>query len=161
MTVKTIWGTNCPMQPIASLPIDILDDEMVNFIICMNSDPINYGRTLIFVTTSPKVTIKSPLMQSQQKLTLLMPLTQSLAFECTFGCGSMPNYGNEFFPDTEEQRFPTTESTFGYQSTPNYDNDFFLDAEEQRFPTMESFSLFRDCDDVDCDSLLDDMEAMP
>ncbi|KAK9196438.1 hypothetical protein WN943_004566 [Citrus x changshan-huyou] len=144
MTVKTVWGTNCPMQPTASLPMDILDDEMVNVIICMNSDPINYGRTPIFVTTLPKVTIKAPLMPSQQKSAPLMPSTQSSAFECTFDYRSTPNYGNDFFPDTEEQRFPTTESTFGYGSTPNHGNDFFPNTEEQKFPTTEKYSLFRD-----------------
>ena len=116
MTVKTIWGTNCSMQ---------LDDEMVNIIIRMNSDPIIYGRTLIFVTTSPKVTIKAPLMSSQQKSTPLMPSTQSSAFECTYGYRSTPKYGNDFFPNTKEQKFPTTESTFGYGFMPNYGNDFF------------------------------------
>ena len=77
MTVRTVWDTNCSMQPTASLPMDILDDEMVNIIICMKSDPINYGRTPVFVTTSPKVTIKAPLMPFQQKSTSLMPSTQS------------------------------------------------------------------------------------
>ncbi|KAK9199095.1 hypothetical protein WN944_014282 [Citrus x changshan-huyou] len=55
------------------------------------------------------------------------------SFKCTFVYGSMSNYGNYFFSDTEEQMFPTT----------------------------KSYSPFRDCDDVDCDHLLDDMEAMP
>ena len=131
--VKIVWGTNYPMQSIASLSMDILDDKMVNVIIHMNSDRINYSRTPIFVTTSPKVTIKAPLIPSQQNSTPLMPSTQSSAFKCTFGYGSMSNYGNYFFSDTEEQMFPTT----------------------------ESYSPFRDCDDVDCDHLLDDMEAMP
>ena len=125
MTVKIVWGTNYPMQPTASLPMGILDDEMVNIIIRMNSDPIIYGRTLIFVTTSPKVTIKAPLMSSQQKSTPLMPSTQSSAFECTYGYRSTPKYGNDFFPNTKEQKFPTTESTFGYGFMPNYGNDFF------------------------------------
>ena len=47
--------------------------------------------------------------------------TQSLPFECTFGYEPMPNYGNNFFPNTEKQRFPTT----------------------------KSYSSFYDCDDVD------------
>lgn len=47
MTIKTVWGTYYPMQPIGSLPMDILDDEIVNVIICMNSDWINYGKTLV------------------------------------------------------------------------------------------------------------------
>ena len=71
-------------------------------------------------------------MSSQQKSTSLMPSTQYSTFECTFGYGSMPNYGNYLFSDTEEQMFPTT----------------------------ESYSPFRDCDDIDCDHLLDDIEAM-
>ena len=90
-----------------------------------------------------------------------MPSTQSSAFECTFDYRFMPNYGNDFFHDTEEQRFPTTESTFGYGSTPNHGNDFFLNTEEQKFPTTKNYSLFCDCDDVDCDRPLDDMETMP
>ena len=137
MTVKIVWGTNYPMQPTASLPMGILDDEMVNIIIRMNSDPINYGMTHIFVTTLSKVTIKALLMPSQQSSAPLMPSTQSSAFECTFDYRSTPNYGNDFFLDTEEQRFPTTESTFGYGSTPNHGNDFFPNTEEQKFPTTE------------------------
>lgn len=64
MTIKTVWGTNYPMQPIGSLPIDILDDEIVNVIICMNFNPINYGSNHILVTTLPIVKIKAPLMLS-------------------------------------------------------------------------------------------------
>ena len=140
--------------------MNILDDEMVNIIIRMNSDPIIFGRTPIFVTTSPKVTIKAHLMSSQQKSAPLMPSTQSSAFECIFGYGSTPNYSNDFFPDTKEQRFLITKSTFGYRFTLNYDNDFFPDTKEHRFLTIESYSPFCDCDDVDCDSPLDDIEIM-
>lgn len=57
MTIKTVWGANYPMQPIGALPMDILDDEIVNVIICMNSNWINYGKTLVIVITSPEVTI--------------------------------------------------------------------------------------------------------
>ena len=98
----------------------------------MNSNPINYGRTPIFVTTSPKVTIQALLMPSKKKSAPLMPSTQSSAFKCTFGYGSTPNHGNDFFPNTEEQRFPLT----------------------------KSYSPFHDYDDVDFNHLLDDMEAM-
>ena len=31
MTMKIVWDTSCPTQPIASLSIDILDDEMVDY----------------------------------------------------------------------------------------------------------------------------------
>ena len=58
MTMKAVWGTNCHMQSIASLPMDILDDKMVKIIIHVNSDKINYGRTPIFVTTLPKLKSK-------------------------------------------------------------------------------------------------------
>ena len=71
-------------------------------------------------------------MPSQQKSASLMPSTQYSAFECTFGYGSMPNYDNYFFSNTEEQMFPT----------------------------IESYSQFRDCDDIDYDHPLNDMEAM-
>lgn len=47
------------MQSIAFLPIDILDDGMVNAIIYRNSRSINYGKALIFVTTLPKVIIQA------------------------------------------------------------------------------------------------------
>lgn len=45
--------SNCPTQPTTSLPIDILNDEMVRVVKYMNSDPLKYGFTLIFVTTTP------------------------------------------------------------------------------------------------------------
>ena len=31
MTMKIVWDTSCPTQLIASLPIDILHDEMVDY----------------------------------------------------------------------------------------------------------------------------------
>ena len=48
MTVKIFWAINCPIQLTTSLLMDILDDKMVNIIIHINSDPINYGRTSIY-----------------------------------------------------------------------------------------------------------------
>ena len=55
ITIKTVLKSNCPTQPAASLPIDILDNEMVRVIKHMNSDPLKYGYTPIFVTISPKI----------------------------------------------------------------------------------------------------------
>lgn len=117
--MKTVWGINCPIQPIVYLPMDILNDEIVHVIIRINSNPINYGQTLIFVTVLPKVTIKAPLMLS----------IQSSAFEYTIGYESTPNYGNDYFPNTEEQRLPI----------------------------IESYSPFHDCDDINYNRVLDDI----
>ena len=64
MTMKIVWGTKCPIQPTIYLLMDILDDEMINVFIRLNFDPINYGRTPIFVTILPKITIKAFLMPS-------------------------------------------------------------------------------------------------
>ena len=43
-----------------------MDDEIVRVIMRMNSDPINYGCTHIYVTTTPKVPRELPLMPSIQ-----------------------------------------------------------------------------------------------
>lgn len=117
--MKTVWGINCHIQPIVYLPMDILNDEIVHVIIRINSNPINYGQTLIFATVLPKVTIKAPLML----------LIQSSAFEYTIGYESTPNYGNDYFPNTEEQRLPI----------------------------IESYSPFHDCDDINYNRVLDDI----
>ena len=66
LTVKTNVKSTHPTQSIDSLPIDIMDDEIVRVIMRMNSNPINYGCTLIYVTTTPKVSIELPLMPSIQ-----------------------------------------------------------------------------------------------
>ena len=70
-TVKTNMKSTHPTQPIDSLPINIVDDEIVRVIMRMNSDPINYRCTSIYVMTTPKVLIELP----------LMPSIQTLAFE--------------------------------------------------------------------------------
>ena len=69
LLVKTNVKSTHLTQPIDSLPIDIVNDEMVRVIMRMNSDPINYGCTLIYVTTSPKVPIELSLMPSIQTST--------------------------------------------------------------------------------------------
>ena len=66
LTVKTNVKSTHLTQPIDSLPIDIVDDEIVRVIMRMNSDPINYGCTSIYVTATPKVPLKLPLMPSIQ-----------------------------------------------------------------------------------------------
>ena len=53
-----------PRQPIDSLPIDIVDDEMVRVI--MNSDIINHGCTPVYVMKTPKVPKELTLMSSNQ-----------------------------------------------------------------------------------------------
>lgn len=60
--VKTVLKSNCPTQPTTSLPIDILNDVMVRVIKYMNSDPLKYGFTPIFVTTTPIIrsSVRSP-----------------------------------------------------------------------------------------------------
>ena len=64
LTVKTNVKSTHPTQPIDSLPIDIVDDEMVRVI--MNSDLINYGCTPVYVMTTPKVPKELTLMPSNQ-----------------------------------------------------------------------------------------------
>lgn len=49
--------------------MDMLDDKIVNVVICMNFNPINYGKNPILVTILPTVKIKAPLMLSQQTST--------------------------------------------------------------------------------------------
>ena len=49
LTLKTNVKSTHLTQPIDSLPIDIVNDEMVRVIMCMNSNPINYGCTPIYV----------------------------------------------------------------------------------------------------------------
>ena len=69
LLVKTNVKSTHLTQPIDSLPIDIVNDEMVRVIMRMNSDPINYECTSIYVTTSPKVPIELSLMPSIQTST--------------------------------------------------------------------------------------------
>ena len=61
LTVKINVKSTHSTQPIDSLPIDTVDDEIVRVIMRMNSYPINYGYTPIYVTTTPKVPIELPL----------------------------------------------------------------------------------------------------
>lgn len=49
LTIKTNVKSTHPTQPIDSLPIDIVDGEMVRVIMHMNSDPINDRCTPIYV----------------------------------------------------------------------------------------------------------------
>ncbi|KAL9428091.1 hypothetical protein AB3S75_030143 [Citrus x aurantiifolia] len=66
LIVKTNVKSTHLTQPINSLPIDIVDDEMVRVIMRMNFDPINYGCTPIYMTETPKVSIELPFMPSIQ-----------------------------------------------------------------------------------------------
>lgn len=63
---RKVQGRVFSTQPACSLPMDILDDEMVNVVLYVGSNLLNYECIAIFVITSPKVPDQKPVMQDVQ-----------------------------------------------------------------------------------------------
>ncbi|KAH9794536.1 SWIM-type domain-containing protein [Citrus sinensis] len=94
------------MYRACSLPMDIFNDEMVNVVMYMASDVVNYGCIPIFVTTHPRVLIENP-----------EPLVES---ESSFRA-------NESVPDIEEEVLPQQISFQQHYSPVNENNDIIDD----------------------------------
>lgn len=65
---RKVQGRVFSTQPACSLPMDILDDEMVNVVLYVGSNLLNYECIAIFVITSPKVLDQKPVKQDAQTL---------------------------------------------------------------------------------------------
>ncbi|KAH9756754.1 pentatricopeptide repeat-containing protein [Citrus sinensis] len=85
LSMKTTLRSSNTMYRACSLPMDIFNDEMVNVVLHMASDVVNYGCIPIFVTTYPRVPAENP-----------EPLVES---ETSFRA-------NESVPDIEEDVLP-------------------------------------------------------
>ena len=83
--MKTTLRSSNTMYHACSLPMDIFNDEMVNVVLHMASDVVNYGCHPIFVTTYPQVPAENP-----------KPLVES---ETSFRA-------NKSVPDIEEEVLP-------------------------------------------------------
>ena len=102
LSMKTTLRSSNTMYRACSLPMDIFNDEMVNVVLHMASDVVNYGCIPIFVTTHPRVPAENP-----------EPLVES---ESSFGA-------NESVPDIEEEVLPQQMSFRQHYSPVNENND--------------------------------------
>ncbi|XP_052298607.1 uncharacterized protein LOC127902730 [Citrus sinensis] len=98
---KTLRSSNT-MYRACSLPMDIFNDEIVNVVLHMASDVVNYGCIPIFVTTHPRVSAENP-----------EPLVES---KSSFRA-------NESVPDIEEEVLPQQMSFQQHYSPVNENND--------------------------------------
>ncbi|KAH9660432.1 SWIM-type domain-containing protein [Citrus sinensis] len=102
LSMKTTLRSSNTMYRACSLPMDIFNDEMVNVVLHMASDVVNYGCIPIFVTTHPRVPAENP-----------EPLVES---ESSFRA-------NESVPDIEEEVLPQQMSFQQHYSPVNENND--------------------------------------
>ncbi|KAH9694856.1 SWIM-type domain-containing protein [Citrus sinensis] len=102
LSMKTTLRSSNTMYRACSLPMDIFNDEMVNVVLHMASDVVNYGCIPIFVTTHPRVPAENP-----------EPLVES---ESSFRA-------NESLPDIEEEVLPQQMSFQQHYSPVNENND--------------------------------------
>ena len=102
LTMKTTLRSSNTMYRVCSLPINIFNDEIVNVVLHMASDVVNYGCIPIFVTTYPRVPAEN-----------LEPLMES---ETSFRA-------NKFVPDIEEEVLPQQMSFQQCYSPLNENND--------------------------------------
>ena len=106
LTMKTTLRSSNTMYRPCSLHIDIFNDEMVNVVLHMTSDVVNYGCIPIFVTTYSRVPGENP-----------EPLVES---EISFRV-------NKFVPDIEEDVLPQQMSFQQRYSLVNENNDIIDD----------------------------------
>ena len=102
LSMKTTLRSSNTMYRACSLPMDIFNDEMVNVVLHMASDVVNYGCIPIFVTTHLRVPAENP-----------EPLVES---ESSFRA-------NESVPDIEEEVLPQQMSFQQHYSPVNENND--------------------------------------
>ncbi|KAH9715045.1 SWIM-type domain-containing protein [Citrus sinensis] len=102
LSMKTTLRSSNTIYRACSLPMDIFNDEMVNVVLHMASDVVNYGCIPIFVTTHPRVPAENP-----------EPLVES---ESSFRA-------NESVPDIEEEVLPQQMSFQQHYSPVNENND--------------------------------------
>ncbi|KAH9718027.1 SWIM-type domain-containing protein [Citrus sinensis] len=106
LSMKTTLRSSNTMYRACSLPMDIFNDEMVNVVLHMASDVVNYGCIPIFVTTHPRVPAENP-----------EPLVES---ESSFRA-------NESVPDIEEEVLPQQMSFQQHYSPVNENIDIIDD----------------------------------
>ncbi|KAH9659886.1 SWIM-type domain-containing protein [Citrus sinensis] len=93
LSMKTTLRSSNTMYRACSLPMDIFNDEMVNVVLHMASDVVNYGCIPIVVTTHPRVPAENPepLVESETDVEdNVLPLRTSL------GQHYSPFQNNEF-----------------------------------------------------------------
>ena len=128
MTMKTILRSSNTMYHAYSLLMDIFNDEMVNVVLHMASDVVNYRCISIFVTTSPQVLAKNhePLVETETSFR-----------------------ANDYVPDIEENVLPQQMSFQQHYSPLNENNDTIdenditlADVEEDVLPLGTSLGQY-------------------